>query len=909
MKFVGFKMIIIIALSLIGSVVNSQETSEFKLPTNFKPVSYELNVVTHLEDKFMFEGVVCIRMTCVGATDTIVLHSTSLNIDTKSVVVANGGENVIPVSNVSFDTDKELMHVTSTVNFKPCDEYVLTIPFTGNLTDDPVGYYRKSYVDKESNLTRWLAVTYFEPLGARRAFPCLDEPGYKATFKIRLSHKKGLTSISNMKLMNQINCPSYSDYVVDEFEESPPMSTYLVAYMVSDFVYIDANSENDQVKYRIICRKDLANQTEFSINLGPKVIKYYEDYFDEKFPLHKQDMATIPDFPTGTMENWGLITLQESSLLIDLDVNTIDDVYSVARLVIHDLAHQWFGNLVTMKWWTGLWLNEGFAEYVGIRAVDFMFPEWKSFQVKNLRNFLLVLDPDSLQSARPLSVAIGKPDEIAPISGDPITFAKGPILLHMMNTFLGENTFKQGIRNYIHKYKFSNAEQDDLWCSLTEEAHRQGTLDKNLTVKQIMDSWTLQTGYPVLNVIRDYSAGTVTLSQERYLSIKSNGTDNKTCWWIPITMTTSGDINQTNATFWLNCENNNLTTPLAKDNEWVIYNMQMTVLFRVFYDTRNWMGIICTLNDPTKYETIPTLNRVQLILDSLSFSQVGDMDYEITFQLLKYLKHEKQYSPWFAALFSLRRIDNLLKRTPKRAVFQNNMRDILSCIYNKFRNMDDKVNGYENIKFQNLVISNACEYQTKDCIQRVLDLFRKWMKSIDPDNNNILPIELKYPIYIQAIKYGGVEEWNFLWKRYQRCNLRSEQKYMMLALASTSIESLLQRYLNWSLDDSFIPKEDASLVFYFITLNEAGFLLAKEFFYCKISEIYEYYQRQDYSLSEYVSDIASQMKTKEELEEIQSFIIKSSCYFKEPDLIIDDTIETIKSNIELTSKFYNKIVN
>ncbi|XP_029342693.1 aminopeptidase N isoform X2 [Acyrthosiphon pisum] len=907
MKFAGFKIIFIIALSLMGSV-KSEETSEFKIPSNFKPVSYELNLVTHLEDKFMFEGVVGIRMTCVEATDTIVLHSKSLNIDTKSVVVANGGENVIPVSSVSFIPDKELMHVKSTVNFKACDEYVLTIPFTGNLTEEWIGYYIRSYVDKESNQTRWFAVTQFEALGTRKAFPCFDEPEYKATFKIRLGHKKGLTSISNMKFMNQINCPSNSEYVVDEFEESPPMSTHLVAYTVADFVFNEANSEDDQVKYRIICRKELVNQTEFAINLGPKVLKYHEDYFHEKFPLQKQDMAAIPDLSTNSMENWGLATFKENYLLIDLNVAKIDDVYDVGHSITHELAHQWFGNLVTMKWWTDLWLNEGFAEYLGLRGVDFVFPESKYFQVANVKNFLLVLNLDSLQSAHPLSVAIGKPDEIAPISQDPITFAKGPILFHMMNTFLGEDTFKQGIRNYIHEYKFSNAEQDDLWSSLTEEAHRQGTLDKNVTVKQIMDTWTRQTGYPVLNVVRDYSAGTVTLSQERYLSIKSNGTDNKTCWWIPITMTTSGDLNQTNAKFWLNCENNNLTTPLAKDNEWVIYNMQMTVLFRVFYDTRNWMGIICTLNDPTKYETIPTLNRVQLILDSLSFSQVGDMDYEITFQLLKYLKHEIEYTPWLAALSGWRKIDNLLKRTPKHAVFQNNIRDMLSCVYNKFRNMEEKVNGYENIQLQSLVISRACEYQTKDCIQRVLDLFRKWMKSVDPDNNNILPKELKDTIWIRAIQYGGVEEWNFLWGRYQRSNLRSDKDDMIFALGCTSIKSLLLRYLNWLLDDSIIPKEDAYTAFDSVTRNEVGFSVAKEFLYCKISDISEYYQPEGDGLVKYVNYIASQMKTKEELEEFKSFIIKSSGYFKEPDLVINQITETITKNIEWTSKFYNKIL-
>ncbi|XP_016660468.1 aminopeptidase N isoform X2 [Acyrthosiphon pisum] len=752
MKFVGFKMIFIIALSLMGSVVNSEETSDFKLPTNFKPVNYELNVTTHLDDKFMFEGVVCIRMTCVGATDTIVLHSTSLNIDTKSVVVANGDGNVIPVGSVSFDTDKEFMNVKSTVNFKPCDEYLLTIPFTGNLTDDVAGYCRRSYVDTESNQTR------------------------------------------------------------------------------------------------------------------------------------------------------------DGNLLFDPDVTITNDVYDIAKNTAHELAHQWFGDLVTMKWWTGLWLNEGFAVYAGLRGVDFLFPDSKFFQVKNVENFLLVLDFDSDQAADPLSVAIEKPDDIAPISADPITFAKGPILLHMMNTLLGENTFKQGIRNYIHKYKFSNAEQDDLWCLLTEEAHRQGTLDKNLTVKQIMDPWIFQPGYPVLNVVRDYSAGTVTLTQERYLSIKSNGTDNKTCWWIPITMTTSGDLNQTNATFWLNCENNSLTIPLANDNEWVIYNMQMTVLFRVSYDTRNWMGIICTLNDPTKYETIPTLNRVQLILDSLGFSKAGDMDYEITFQLLKYLRNEKEYSPWFAALTEWRKIDYLLMRTPKHAVFQNNMRDMLSCVYSKFRNLDEKVNGYENINFKRLVISRACEYQTKDCIQRVLDLFRKWIKSVDPDNNNILPKDLKININCYAMKYGGEEEWNFLWKRFQRSNFRFDKIDMIFALGCSSTKSLILRYLNWSLDESIIPRGYASAVLDSVKLNEVGFLVAKEFLYCKIADIYEYDERKGDSLVGYVNNIASQMKTKEELKELQSFIIKSSSYFKEPNSVINQITETIKKNIEWTSKFYNKIV-
>ncbi|XP_001944764.2 aminopeptidase N [Acyrthosiphon pisum] len=910
MEFVGFKMIFIVALFLMGSVVNSKESSEFKLPTNFKPVSYRLDVTTYLDDKFMFEGVVDIQMTCVEATDTIVLHSNSLNIDTKSVVVANGGENVIPVSSVSFDPKKELMHVKSTVNFKPGDEYVLTIPFTGNITDDLVGYYRSSYVDKENNQTRWLAVTQFEPADARRAFPCFDEPAYKATFKIRLGHKKGLTSISNMKMMKETPIPSKPDYVFDEFEESVPMSTYLVAYMVSDFAYIEADSRDDEVKFRIIARKDAAGQTELAKNAGPLVLKYYEDYFDEKFPLSKQDMVAIPDFSAGAMENWGLVTYRETALLIDPDVATIDNVHRVAEVIAHELAHQWFGNLVTMKWWTDLWLNEGFATYVAARGVDFLYPEWNSFQVETVQNFLRVLDLDSLQSSHPVSVAVGHPDEIAQIF-DTISYTKGSFLLHMMNTFLGEDTFKQGIRNYINKHKFSNAEQDDLWSSLTEEAHRQGTLDKNLTVKLIMDTWTLQTGYPVLKVIRDYSADTVTLSQERFLTIKSNGTDKKSCWWIPITMTTSmeADFNKTKAQSWLNCENNNLTTPLAKDNEWVIYNMQMAGLYRVLYDTRNWMGIVSTLNDPTKYKTIHTLNRVQLIDDSFSFSQVGDMDYGITFQLLKYLKHEKEYAPWLAALGGLGPINKLMKRTPNQGVFQNYMQRMLSSVYSEFRDMAVELNGFEEIRFKNLVTAEACRHRIKDCTEQALELFSKWMKISDPDNNNILPRELKPVIYCQAIKYGGVEEWDFLWERYQRSNVGSEKAKLLSALGCSSETWLLNRYLNWSLDSSIIRKQDAATVFYSVASSDIGFYVAKDFLYRKIADISEYYQPRGDRVGRYVKVIGSQMKTKEELDEIQSFINKSSAYLKGADLTINQTIETVKINTEWTSKFYHKIVN
>ncbi|KAF0765051.1 aminopeptidase N-like [Aphis craccivora] len=609
-------------------------------------------------------------------------------------------------------------------------------------------------------------------------------------------------------------------------------------------------------------------------------------------------------------------TQQENILLNNLDEDSIEKIESVAEVIAHELAHQWFGNLVTMKWWSDIWLNEGFATYVGIRGVDFLYPEWNSFQVKTLLNFLTILREDSLQSSHPLSVADRNSNEIQEIF-DVISYKKGASLLHMMNMFLGENTFKQSIRNYIKKYKFSNADQNDLWSSFTEEAHRQGTLDKNLTVKLIMDTWTLKAGYPILKVVRNYSAETVTLSQERFLRSKSDDIDNNTCWWIPLSMTTSMDanFNQTIPKSWLDCENNNLTIPLAKDNAWVIYNLQMAGLFRILYDTRNWMGIISTLNDPNEYKTIHTLNRVQLIDDSFTFSHNGNLDYGITFQLLNYLKHENEYAPWMTALDGLNFITEIMKRTPNQGVFQNLMRRLLLPVYSRFQNMTTKYNSFEETRFKNLVIAEACRHEIKDCTKQALDLFRKWMKTTDPDKNNILPRELKPVIYCQAIKYGGVDEWDFLWERYQRSNVDSEKEELISTLGCSSETWLLNRYLNWSLDDSIFRTQDTISVFYSVAKGDIGFYVAKDFLYRRWVDISKYFKSLGNIPRKYISIIGFEMKTIQELNEMESFMNKSENNLGGVVQIVGDmnnkppVFEYIRVNIEGMLEFYHKIYN
>ncbi|XP_050540509.1 aminopeptidase N-like [Daktulosphaira vitifoliae] len=917
-QFTVFKMRspMLIFFVLIAAVLSQEEADKFRLPNNMKPLSYRLDIITHLnEGNFRFEGAVEIKITCIESTNTIILHSANLTIDNTGVVITNGGDKAYQVNSVTLDPSKEFMYVQSSEKFKAGDDYILTIPFSGNLTDSLVGYYKSSYVDRETNKTKWIAVTQFEPADARRAFPCFDEPALKATFKIRLGHHKDFSSASNMPLKESTAFLSYPDYVLDEFEDSVPMSTYLVAYMVTDFIYIDGVSdEGDSVKFRIVARKDAADQTDLAKTAGPLVLKYYEEYFDEKFPLAKQDMVAIPDFNAGAMENWGLITYRETALLLNPKLATIGNVHRVASVVAHELAHQWFGNLVTMKWWTDLWLNEGFATYVAARGVDYLYPEWNCFQVETAENFLEVLDRDSLNSSHPVSVPIGHPDEISQIF-DAISYQKGSFLLHMMNTFLGEESFKTGIRNYINKNKYSNAEQDDLWNSMTEVAHADGSLPNNITVKKIMDTWTLQTGYPVLRVVRDYNSNAAILSQERFLSSKSSE-NQKSCWWIPLTLTTSSnpDFSQTKANSWLNCNEKTQSISLAKEDKWVIFNLQMAGLYRVAYDIRNWMEIIATLNDPQDFQKIHVLNRVQLIDDALSFCKKGELDYGVTFQLLKYLRHETEYLPWMAALNGLAPINKLMRRTPNQGIYQSYMQRMISPVYSRFRDMSEELKGYEPVLFKNHVISEACRNRMKDCSDQALSLFRKWMELRDLNDedstNNIIPKELKTNIYCQAVKYGSMEEWDFLWERYLRSNVATEKAKLLSALGCSSETWLLNRYLNWTIgENSIIRKQDAITVFSSVASGDVGFYVAKDFLYRRIDDIYKYFQPRGDRIGKYVSIIGSQMKTKEELIEIQNFVNNNKFYLREADILIKQTIETVSANANWTDTFYNKIIS
>lgn len=326
--------------------------------------------------------------------------------------------------------------------------------------------------------------------------------------------------------------------------------------------------------------------------------------------------------------NRGLITYRENALLFEPNISSSSSQSRVAEVIAHELAHQWFGNLVTMRWWTDLWLNEGFATYVASLGVHNLHPEWNSFQEDALVNTMSVFSFDALKSSHPVSVQIGNPSQISAIF-DRISYDKGSSIIRMMHLFLGDEVFFGGVSNYLKKYQYNNAEQDNLWEALTEIAHKHETLESNLTVKRIMDSWTLQTGYPIITITRNYENNSAEVRQHRFFSDPSQTKAvnlNNPCWWVPLSYTTEQelDFNTTEPKTWLECDENNVAIDkeiidLPEKDEWVLFNVQLAGLYKVRYDEKNWNLLIEQLIG-SEFEKINTLNRAALINDALDLA-------------------------------------------------------------------------------------------------------------------------------------------------------------------------------------------------------------------------------------------------------------------------------------------------
>ncbi|EDV30518.1 uncharacterized protein Dana_GF22897 [Drosophila ananassae] len=891
----------------------------YRLPTALLPKKYNLRILTHLEnpEDLKFSGVAQIKLEALQNTRNITLHSKSLLIDDSKITLTqvNGEKKDNCISSTEVNAVHDFYILNACQELEAGNIYQLTLPFEAELNKQLQGYYRSSYQIPETNETKWISITQFEPASARLAFPCFDEPGFKAPFVITLGFHKKFTGLSNMPVREIRPHETLPDYVWSEFEESVPMSTYLVAYSVNDFSHKPSTLPNGAL-FRTWARPNAIDQCDFAAEFGPKVLQYYEEFFGIKFPLPKVDQVAVPDFAAGAMENWGLVTYRETTLLYSAEYSSLANQQQLANVVAHELAHQWFGNLVTMKWWTDLWLNEGFATYVANLGVEHIHPEWRAKERESLNDLLTTFRRDALESSHPISRPIQMVVEISE-SFDEISYEKGSSVLRMMHLFLGEESFRSGIKSYLQTFAYKNAEQDNLWESLTQAAHKNGALPENYDIKSIMDSWTLQTGYPVINVTRDESGKVAKISQERFLLNRDIPHDQrKGCWWLPLSYTTQEehDFNNTLPKAWMECSKSGESLSktiedLPGADQWVIFNPQLATLYKVNYDAQNWKLLIETLTKGD-FESIHVLNRAQLVDDILYFAWTGSQDYEIALSLIGYLQREREFLPWKAAFDNLKLVGRIVRQTPHFDLFKSYMNKLITPIFEHLDGINDTFSSIEQqdqILLKTMVANWACQYEVLDCIPKALAYFQSWKSSPNPDETNPIPTNVRRTVYCSTVRHGSDEDWEFLWTRYKKSNVASEKRTILSSLGCTREVWLLQRYLELSFDPKeVIRKQDSTLGFQAVASSEVGFLLAKKYFIENVDQIHKFYHPLVKSIGRLLSPLSEQVIERKDLEEFKEFINHSGESLSGINQTIQQTLEIMLTNVQWKERNYDQ---
>ncbi|CAF0920546.1 unnamed protein product [Brachionus calyciflorus] len=899
---------------------------DFRLPKNLLPNSYSLMIQPYIgtndtwdnNKTFTFDAEIKINFTCVISTNKIVLHALDLELDADSFTIESEDDKTGLNIEKTFTTDEVKNFIIIKMS-KECleeSQYILYMKYKGLISSNLYGFYRSSYKDVNGKIFH-LASTQFEPTEARRAFPCFDEPAMKANFKLTMKrHRNFTSSLFNTPLVRNT---TEGEWIIDEFDWTPKMSTYLVAFVVSNFKFINSKTSSN-ISVEVFGKsEDIENGNgEFALNETKNIIEFLENYFDVKYPLSKSSKSNfghvnlvktqvaVPDFSAGAMENWGLVIYREDSLFFNKKKDTIYDKQRISSTISHELAHQWFGNLVSPAWWNDLWLNEGFASWVEYLGTNYTHPEWRDldyFYVKKLS----VMELDSLESSHSVKFEVNDPSEIDSLF-DEISYDKGASIIRMMNAFLTEDTFKKGVSNYLKNYSYDNAEQDNLWQYLTEQAYLDQSLDKSLSVKTIMDTWTLKKGYPVVNVIRDYQNKQIKLSQNWFLlnptnKIKNTDEYNQYKWYIPFTFTSkeSPDFNFETRPYWLKPDDKELILETAKiqSDSWIIGNLRHASFLRVNYDTNNWNLLINQLNND--HTVIHPINRAELLDDSFNLGRAELLNQVLFLNISKYLINENDSLPFFPAFNALDFISMFFDDDSETYdLFKNFFIRILNNTYKRlnWRDVDET-----DLDLQLNTLSVMCNLGLNDCIDKAKFYYKNWI-----DNDIPLKRNFKSVILTSVIKFGDNRTWFELYEKAISTIDNLEKLRLFKGLASSKDPSLLSFLLKKSRDLNVIRLQDSTSIISYVASNSFGKRLAFDYLVENWNELVERYGAFSFTLPTLIDSIIKTLNSNYYLKRLDDFIERAQDLGVAADAF-KQAIEKINTNIRWKEKNLDSIHN
>ena len=559
----------------------------YRLPRTVEPRRYELTLTPDLADN-TFAGEARVELLVHEVTAEIILNALALDILSAELVADDGRAHE---GRVTLQEQDERAVITLATTVEP-GTWFLHLTFTGVIDDKLRGWYRSTYTDDDGT-EHVIAATQLEPTDARRVFPCWDEPDRKAVFAVTLIVDHGLFVVSNGPIEEDTDLGNGKRQV--RFANTMPMSTYLVALVVGPLAATEPH-DADGTPVRAVSRPGSEHLAEFSIELAEHSLRFFSDYFDIGYPADKLDLIALPDFAMGAMENLGAVTFRETLLLIDPATASRVELERIADVVAHEIAHMWFGDLVTMRWWNGIWLNEAFATFMELLCVDAFRPEWHRWVTfGTTRGGALAID--ALASTRPIEFPVARPSEAEEMF-DPLTYQKGAGVLRMLEQYLGADVFQRGIAGYIARHRYGNTETTDLWDAIEDASGE--------PARTTMDSWILQGGHPVVSVTAT-DAG-VELRQQRF-RFAVDAADDGTRWRIPVLLragVAGGDVVHRRLLF----DDETTTVDLGGPPDWVLVNEGGWGVYRVQYDG----GLFRPLLD--RVEHLDALERYSLAEDT-----------------------------------------------------------------------------------------------------------------------------------------------------------------------------------------------------------------------------------------------------------------------------------------------------
>ncbi|KAI9894861.1 MAG: hypothetical protein M1814_000081 [Vezdaea aestivalis] len=762
------------------------------LPDSVKPTNYDLSIYDlELGGKFSFKGTVKIDISIQRPIENVTLNAQELNI--QSAVLVGESGHTIKTDSILYDAKAQRATLSFPEELPVSPKAVLTINYTGTINNSMAGFYRSKYKPAvtpapsvpEVDGDHFMFSTQFESCDARQAFPCFDEPNLKATFDVALELPEDQTALSNMP-EKETKKSSKPGLKVVTFEKTPVMSTYLLAWAIGDFEYVEDFTKRQykgkNMPVRVYTTRGLKEQGRFALKNASQIVDYYSDIFGIEYPLPKADLLAVHEFSHGAMENWGLVTYRTTAVLYDEKNSDIKYKNRVAYVVAHELAHQWFGNLVTMDWWSELWLNEGFATWVGWLAIDHFYPEWNVWAQFVAEGYQSAFQLDSIRGSHPIEVPVKDALEIDQIF-DHISYLKGSSVIRMLSGHLGKDIFLKGVSNYLRQYAYGNATTADLWRAVGDASGQD--------IVTYMDSWIKKIGFPVVTVTEE--PGQITVRQSRFLSsgdVKPE--EDETNWWVPLGLKAGQDMPIQKLSLTKKKE-------VIRDiSESYKLNVDQTGFFRINYPSERLakMGV-----EAPKFSVE---DRIGLIGDCAALAVAGEGSTTALLALVEPFQKELNYLVWLQILTSLGQARSVFSgKTDIADALKDFTLKLVTPAAKQVGWTYKEGEGFLDSQMRSLLVGTAGRTGNTQIITEAKKQFQAYFAG----NREAIHPNLRSAVFRIAISEGGSEEYEMVKREHQSTSSVDGKDICLQAMTAIKSPELCDDYLNYIFSDKVASQD------------------------------------------------------------------------------------------------------